>query len=100
MPVIADYLQRMQARILGPEQRVAFATDAIALRWQEKPPVDTEAVLAPRRLLDRGTSLWITYNVIQENLVRGCAGASRAVRSIDGTLQLNARLWELAVGYL
>jgi hypothetical protein len=66
-------------------------------------------LLAPRRTQDVGTDLWSTFNVIQENVVRGGLDASgpnangqyrrhttRAINGIDQDLKLNKALWILA----
>jgi len=55
---------------------------------------------------DREPSLWNTFNVVQENLVRGGLatfnsstrrrGQTREVASIDGNTSLNRALWILA----
>ncbi len=99
MPHIADAVVSMQTRTLSPLEREDFAREAIALRWQKDAPISPSQALEIRRDRDRESSLWVVFNVVQENLIRGCSGASRGVRSIDGNLSLNGRLWDLSVRY-
>lgn len=95
---------------LKPDERVAFARTAALLRWdgsEENPaPVAAERLLQTRRHADNGMDLWTTYNAVQENMVRGgqkgslrdARGARRSVRAvkgIDGNVQLNRALWAL-----
>lgn len=94
---------------LQPDEQREFAHAAALLRWdgvEEKAPVVPERLLQVRRNEDRGNDLWRTFNVLQENLVRGgqaghlrtANGARRSVRAvngIDGNVQLNRALWSL-----
>jgi len=97
---------------LALPERVEFARAASLLRWdgqEQVAPVSPNHLLTPRRYEDRGTDLWTTYNVIQENLVksglkgntRDAAGRRRGVRAltgIDGNVALNRALWSLTQG--
>jgi hypothetical protein len=94
---------------LRPDERDAFASAAALLRWdgvEQVAPVASGRLLAPRRSEDRATDLWTTFNVVQENLVRGgqkgsernANGARKSVREIkgiDGNVALNRALWAL-----
>lgn len=92
---------------LAPAERQAFARAALAVRFEDQDvaPVTVDQALTVRRSDDRGTDLWSTFNVLQENLVRGgqrYRGANgrrmstRAVTGIDGSNTLNRSLWRLA----
>ena len=72
-------------------------------------PITAQQLLNPRRHADIGSSLWQTFNVIQENVIRGGLSAmgrdaqnrprrvsTREVRGIDGDVKLNKALWQLA----
>ena len=70
-------------------------------------PVSSERLLAPKRREDVGQDLWKTFNVLQENLVRGGVRAqntngrrmrTRAVIGVDAGVRLNRELWALAEG--
>ena len=55
------------------QQNFRGSSTRIALFSAEKSPVRPEHVLKPQRTADIGQSLWKTFNVIQESLVRGLA---------------------------
>jgi hypothetical protein len=98
-------------RLTGDEQR-AMASAAIDLRWDgEAYAVDPNALLRVRHSQQAAPTLWNTFNVIQENLIRGGVPArnvkpgsksygkeqrSRAVGSIGEDIRLNKALWTLA----
>lgn len=67
------WVERMERTQLEVGQRVAFATDATALRFPKRCPegIDAEHLLLPRREADRGHDLWTTYNVIEEYVIKG-----------------------------
>lgn len=105
------------------EQEV-FAEAAHIVRFQEadgtvKTPITAAQLLAPRRSEDRADAgwnkpapdLWRTFNVIQENVIRGGLSArapreangrrgrmvtTRQVNGIDQDVKLNRALWQLA----
>ena len=101
----------MKAITLKPEEQRAFATAALALRYGERTegqppaPITAEQLDAPRRMEDRGDSLWLSFQRVQENsLMGGLRGRSvqgrrvrtREVGSIDRGVGLNRALWVLA----
>ena len=82
---------------------------ALALKYEPDPvrpaPITEAQVLMPRRVDDRGSDLWSTFNRIQENLVkgglngrntRGRRQSTRPVQGIDQNVRLNRALWMLA----
>jgi hypothetical protein len=102
IPVIDDWKKLH----LTYEQRKAYAEAALGLRWDadEGAPVSNTALLATRRHEDRGESLWTTFNVVQENLIRGGIRGegstgrrmtTRAVASVTENVKLNKSLWML-----
>ncbi len=96
------------------EERDALAEAAHVLRFADtegnvKTAVKPEQLLVPRRVGDTGNDLWSSFNVIQENAVRGgihAAGynangqwrrsTTRPVKGIDMDVKLNKALWVLA----
>ena len=58
-----------------------------------------------RREEDRGTDLWRTFNVAQENLIRGgflngsTRRVARPITSIQKDVKFNSELWDLASKY-
>lgn len=101
----------MKALTLRPEEEQAFATAALALRYgdrtesQAPAPITADQLIEPRRPEDLGHSLWASFQRIQENTLRGGQQGSsvqgrrlktRAVGSIDRSVNLNRALWVLA----
>ena len=102
VPVIDDWKKLS----LTYEQRIKYAETALGLRWdaEEDAPVSATSLLATRRYEDRGDSLWNTFNVVQENLIRGGLRGegstgrrmtTRAVASVTENVKLNRALWSL-----
>lgn len=99
---------------LGREEREIFAEAAHAMRFADAEgvvttPIQPEQMLRVRRTADRSNDLWTTFNVVQENVIRGGITAmgtdannrprrvtTRAVRGIDQDVRLNRGLWTLA----
>lgn len=99
---------------LLPDERKIMADAAHVLRFGDTEGiVDTaikpDQLLAPQRRDDQGDNLWLTHNVIQENVIRGGLHAwgrdannrprrvtTREVKNIDGDVKLNRALWMLS----
>jgi hypothetical protein len=96
-------------------ERHAFATSAHTLRFADAEgktttPITPDQLLVPRRYDDQGKDLWTTFNVAQENVLRGGLSgiqrnpegrrvrrvSMREIKGIDGNVQLNRALWTLA----
>ncbi|RWO24851.1 MAG: DUF945 domain-containing protein [Mesorhizobium sp.] len=98
-------------RLSEGEQRVLAEASLVARYGEEESPVSPDQIIAPRRREDVGQSLWQTFNVIQENLIRGGLSGrrqtadgrirrsqTRAINGIDQNVGLNRALWTLAEG--
>jgi Domain of unknown function (DUF932) len=99
---------------LSQDERLALAESARVVRFGDSEghvdtPIQARQLLIPRRPADQGNDLWKTFNVLQENAVRGGLSAmgrdahnrphrvtSREVRGIDQDVKLNRALWLLA----
>lgn len=99
---------------LNREERQIFAEAAHVARFgdsegETKTPIKPEQLLIPRRYEDRDEDLWTTYNVVQENAIKGGLRgvsvdqfgrprrvSSRAVKGIDQDIKLNKALWVLS----
>lgn len=106
----AEWSRQMLAR----EEREAFAEAAHVVRFADADgnvttPIEPRQLLNPRRYDDNGTDLWTTFNVVQENAIRGGLTAvgrdannrrrratTRAINGIDQDVRLNRALWVLA----
>lgn len=100
--------------MLSLEERTAFAESAHVLRFADaegevKTPVTPKQLLDARRVEDRKTDLWSTFNVVQENVIKGGVHATghnatgqrrrmttREIKGIDQDVKLNKALWMLA----
>lgn len=79
-----------------------FAKEAASLR--KAIDVTPETLLRPRRPGDLGKDLFTTFNVVQENLIRGGGKATngRIIQPLNGIVpsnQLNEELWGLMEKY-
>jgi len=99
-------IEEMQAvQMPEPIQRV-FAKTAAGLRWDtDAAPIDTDRLLTIRRSADRSSDVFTTFNVIQENLLRGGLRgknanggrlSTRAVNSVSENIKINRALWAMA----
>lgn len=103
---LVEAIDSFKDRLLTKPEMERFATVARRLRWQKEgvgvPPLQ---LLACRRAEDAHADLWSVYNRVQENLLGGGQAyrlptgrwaGSRAVRSIDDNVRINAQLWQAA----
>jgi hypothetical protein len=99
---------------LSDDVRRAFAVGAHVERFADhegniNTAVKPEQLLIPRRADDRANDLWTTFNVIQENAMRGGITAigrdannrrrrttTREIGGIDQNVKLNKGLWAMA----
>lgn len=112
---VEEHAEAMKALPLEPNEEIAFATAALALRFGEhvveetgghRPaPVTAAQLIQGRRPEDAGHSLWTTFQRVQENVIRGGQSGrsaqgrrmqTRPVNSIDRGVHLNRALWTLA----
>jgi len=97
---------------LGTDERQALAEAAHVLRFDDNPgqaeAIEPRQLLVPRRYDDRNNDLWTTFNVVQENVIRGGIHGvaldannrrrrvtTRAINGIDQDVKLNKALWIL-----
>jgi hypothetical protein len=111
-PRLIDATEGMKdTRLSQGEQQVLAEASLVARYGDEESPVRPDQIIAPRRREDVGQSLWQTFNVIQENLIRGGISGrrqtsdgrirrtqTRAINGIDQNVGLNRALWTLAEG--
>ena len=108
---VEESVDEMKAITLTVDEQRVFATAALALRYgdrsegQAPAPITAEQLDSPRRMEDRGNSLWLSLQRTQENSTKGgLLGRSaqgrrlrtREVGSIDRSVSLNRALWVLA----
>lgn len=102
MPRVFEHVDEMKNVALAPRGQLAFAEMAAAIRWGGEPPIDPARLLSYRRPEDENRDLWTTYNVVQENLMRGGIRGhattgrrltTRAIGSVNEDVRLNRALW-------
>jgi hypothetical protein len=99
---------------LDRDEQLAFAEAARAARFADAQgkvdtPITAEQFLITRRVDDESNDLWTTFNVAQENAIRGGLHgtrydannnphrtATREIKGIDQDVKLNRALWVLA----
>ncbi len=107
---IAERVNEMKLIEMTPDERGVFAQAAHGLIYDdlEQAPVQPNQLLDERRYDDKGNDLWTTFNVIQENVMRGglrgiARGSNgrlrrtttRPVKALDRNIKLNQALWFL-----
>jgi hypothetical protein len=103
LPKTIDKINSWNGIEMSAKDRFAFATEALALRLgSDRKPEEYEVrgILDAKRAADQHNNLWCTYNVVQENLIRGGFQLNeRQARPITNPwqdLELNKSLWSLA----
>jgi hypothetical protein len=111
-PRLIDASESMkEIQLSGDERRVLAEASLVARYGEDESPVRPDQIIEPRRREDAGHSLWTTFNVIQENVMRGGLhgqkrnaegrirrSQTRAINGIDQNVALNRALWTLAEG--
>jgi len=121
---VMKQVDRFKAIGMNEDERKIFAESALKLRYNDdgdpdgendaaaeqaaglpvKTRFDFNDLLTPRRNADTDKNLWTTYNVVQENLLKGSRRRlytnkgfkkMRAVKGIAQDMKLNKSLWLL-----
>ena len=96
---------------MDADKQVDFATKAMGIRWKNTEDISTmtiDSILNPIRRDDMDPTLWNTFNVVQEKLIRGGfvkqqSNKTRQVKPITSLTMdtmINQKLWELAESYI
>lgn len=109
---VNEYRERMQEVTLNEELQLAFASEALNLKFGQRTPTLTpNQFLEARRVDDDGDSVWQAYNRVQENGTKGGLTPDRAltgrrtrrtrpITSISEDISFNRELWNAAVKYM
>ena len=107
LPKAESAIEAWKGITLSADAKMAYAEAAKSLRWadNEAMPMNPAQLLQPKRWFDKGQDLWTTFNVVQENLIRGGnryihqaarrRASTRAVTSVSENTRLNTALWTL-----
>jgi hypothetical protein len=117
-PKVLNRVQEFQQIMLNDQEQRAYAEAALPLLGSTI-EISPEAILQPRRRADQNTGawnggpaaysrpapdLWRTFNVVQENMLKGGARGrsesgrrmhTRAIVAVDRDVKLNKALWSL-----
>lgn len=120
LPRLQDSVKQFQSITLTDSERLAFGKAALQLKYDADEntgvllsPVTENRIIQPRRYEDQKSDLWSTFNVVQENLIKGGQrglmpvilengrisrrrATVREVKGIDQNNKLNKALWSLA----
>ena len=95
---------------LNDESRLLLAQAAHIARFgdskgETNTPIKPQQLLTIRRSGDSGNDLWTTFNIIQENSIKGGLSAfnrstermttTREVKSLDNDVKINRALWKI-----
>lgn len=95
---------------LDRHEQELFAAAALTVRYDDQSkgaPIQSNQLLNTRRSDDRAGNLWTTFNVVQENIVKGGLNGrtatnsltrTREIKGIDQNVKINKALWMLADG--
>lgn len=112
---ISQRIDEFKSMELLQIEREAFATVAHGLLFKDPntAPIKPEYLLKEKRFDDKGKDLWTTFNVVQENMIRGgvrtnpkyradaaqngktAMRKTRPIKALDKNLKLNKALWAL-----
>lgn len=109
-PRVLEVIARMKAIDLDLNKSLAFAAQAAPIFMPPNSAYNAQSLVRVRRFDDRSTDLWTVFNRIQESAMKGgiryvtqveqnglgVPQRTRAIRSIDRTVQVNRELWSLA----
>lgn len=111
MPKVMEQVEGMKALTLDGHAQHAFAKAALELRYptdeagNSRSPIAAEQLLRIRRYDDQTSTLWNTFQRVQENYIKGglrgtgTTGkrtSTRAISSVTEDVRLNKALWMLA----
>jgi len=113
LPLTVECMNRLKAKQLSEDEKVAFAKDALATRLNERELSNVTSdqildLLEPTRGEDEGDDMWNVFNVVQEKIIHGMfdvygvSGKVRKVRKIKNFRQdtkVNQELYNLALNY-
>ena len=102
---MSDKIGNWQSINLSERSRKDFFADAAKIRFDSPSDDIVRNMSRIRREDDRGSDLWRTFNVAQENLIRGgfvnneTRRNVRPITNIQKDVKFNSELWDLASTY-
>ena len=111
LPLTVEAMNKLRETELSQEKALEFAKKALDVRFGENETnniqVDLNDLLTPTRVEDKGNDLWSIFNVVQEKLIDGGFNytygsklrKARRIKNFKQDLDLNAKLYDLALEY-
>lgn len=101
LDTVMDTVNEMKGIILSEKQRKDLAAEIAEARFEKKNIKTPENLLTLRRYEDSWTpSLYNTFNVIQENMIKGGQRVTdrvmRPITNIDTDIDINRQMWNIA----
>lgn len=100
-----EVMNRWQEVSMTRDDQFELARRVAPLRFEQFDDEVVNNLLTTRRVEDKSSDLWTTYNKLQENMLRGGyrnAATSRMVKPITGIhkdIEINSGLWDTASKY-
>jgi hypothetical protein len=102
-PTIWNKVHEYKSINLTSGQRLDFATAVVEYNWGKDSVISPDALLKSRRHEDEAEDLFTTYNIIQENIIKGGAvyvhphknklRKTRAIKNIYKDFNINSQVW-------
>jgi hypothetical protein len=111
VPIIERSVNRMMDKRMNIDEKVDFVNKAVGIRWKNTEDISTltlQTIIEPMRVEDYESTLWNTFNVVQEKLIRGGfvkeqndkSRKVKEIKSLNMDTYINKKLWELAETYI
>ncbi len=102
---LLNKIKHFESINLSQSEKESFAKASIPLRFEEHLEINHQDLLIPHRVEDEKDDLYTTFNIIQENLIKGNIEGinkdtkrrftSKEIKSISTDTAINKRLWEM-----
>jgi len=111
LPLTVQSMNKFKQTQLAEEQIVDFAKKALTVRFGEEEvkriTVDYNEFTKPVRTEDEGNDLWSVFNRVQEKIIDGDftygyatkIRKARRIKNFSQDIELNSKLYELAIQY-
>lgn len=110
-PIIERSVNQMMDKKMSMDEKIDFTTKALGIRWKNTEDISTitlETIINPLRQDDFDPTLWNTFNVVQEKLIRGGfvkqqgrkERTVKPITSLSMDTMINKKLWELAETFI
>jgi hypothetical protein len=113
LPLTVESMNKLRQTEMEEKQILEFARKALDVRFGENKTntqhiqVDLKEFVTPTREEDYGNDLWSVFNVVQEKIIEGDfeytfgskVRKARRIKNFKLDLELNAKLYDLALEY-